>query len=308
VAVATFGALVSVAVAAPPGAPPNDDYLQSFSLNQPRTVLERKDTLGDKRDTTKASTQNDVFNPPNKGGPAEPTACGTTSYGKTVWYDFYPDVPGLTRIRASGYDTVITVVPFNGKTGVPDFASRQCVNGSSSTTEELLARVAKGASYTIQIGGVGNTGGNLEFLFDFLADTDGDGVLDDVDKCKRLKGTSKNAGCPTRLKADVTLRAKPTASGIELVALTVTARRGVRVEVTCTRGCRKQVKRKTRRKTTKFPRLKGKRLGAGSKLVIRVTKRRAIGAYVSYRISKGNFRKTERCMNPGSRKPRRRCG
>ena len=50
-------------------------------------------------------------------------------------------------------------------------------------------------------------------------------------------------------------------------------------------------------------------LPAGTKLEVRVTRRGAIGAYVAYRIQRGNFKKgPDRCMNPGSRKPRRRCG
>ena len=57
-----------------------------------------------------------------------------------------------------------------------------------------------------------------------------------------------------------------------------------------------------------FGRLRGRSLRAGSKLVIRVTRRNSIGTYFSYRISRGNFKKTERCLNPGSRKPRRKCG
>ena len=172
-----------VAESAPPGAPVNDDYLESLGLNAPGSRLDRTSTLRDNRDTFKASVQGDVFVPQQgPGGPVESTTCGSTSYGKTVWYDFYPDVSGIARIRANGFDTVLSVVPFNSETAVPNFADRLCVNESSSTTEELLARVAKGRAYTIQVGGVGDTGGNLEFLFDFLADTDGDGVLDDVDK------------------------------------------------------------------------------------------------------------------------------
>ena len=42
-----------------------------------------------------------------------------------------------------------------------------------------------------------DAGGSLEFLFDFLADTDGDGVLDTVDRCDRLDG----AGGQQRLPA-----------------------------------------------------------------------------------------------------------
>jgi hypothetical protein len=258
------------------------------------------------RDTTNASVQGDVFNPPRSGGPAEPTECGGAGYGKTVWYDFYPDVSGLVRLRANGYDTVISLVQFNRQTAVPDFGGRACSNASGSTSEEFLTRVRKGRSYTVQLGGVNNTAGNLEFLFDFLADTDGDGVLDDTDKCDRLKGPRTNAGCPPRLKADATIRARPTPNGIELVSLSVAATRGARVEVRCSRGCRRQVKRA--RRTVRFPALRGTRLAAGSAIEVRTTKRNSIGSYLRYRILRGNFSKTERCLNPGSNKPRRRCG
>lgn len=291
--------------AAPPGAPVNDDYLESLQLNAPGSKLERTSTLSDARDTALASVQGDVFAPPRSGGPPEPTTCKTSgSYGRTVWYDFYPDVSGIARIRANGFDTAISVVPFNARTAVPSFGTRQCINQSASTTEELLASVTRGRAYTIQIGGVGGVGGNLEFLFDFLADTDGDGVLNDVDKCDRLRGPASEAGCPTRLRASVTLRARPLSGGIQLLNLRVKASRGSRVSVRCG-GCPPQAKRA---KTVGFGRLRGERLRAGSSLVIRVVRRNAIGAYFKYRITRGNFKKTERCLNPGSRKPRRRCG
>lgn len=292
--------------AAPPGAPLNDDYLESLQLNAQGSKLDRTNTLRDVRDTTKASVQGDVFAPQKAGGPAEPTTCpgSSGSYGRTVWYDFHPDVSGIARIRANGFDTVISVVPFNPRTAVPSFGRRQCINDSASTTEELLARVAKGGAYTVQIGGVGGAGGNLEFLFDFLADTDGDDVLDDVDKCDRLRGPASEAGCPKRLRASVTLRARPLAGGIQLIGLRVKATRGARVSVRCS-GCPPQAKRA---KTVGFGRLRGQRLRAGTSLVIRVVRRNAIGAYFKYRITRGNFKKIERCLNPGSRKPRRRCG
>ena len=149
--------------------------------------------------------------------------------------------------------------------------------------------------------------GSMEFLFDFLADTDADGVLDDVDRCKRLDGPESRSGCPPRLKGEATLRASPTARGIELLGLTVGATRGARVAVSCSRGCSRQVKQAARGAVA-FPGLRGRQLPAGSKLVVRVTKRRSIGVYTTYRIQAGNFKKVERCTNPGSSKPRRRCG
>jgi hypothetical protein len=302
-AVAALLALPSVAFGQ---TPVNDNYLQSLRLNDPGTRLERRDTLRDVRDTTRATVQSDVFSPPQSGGPAELTTCNGVGYGKTVWYDFYPDVNGLARLRASGYDTVLAVVPFNRKTAVPSFGSALCSNVSASTTEEYLVQVRRGGSYSIQIGGVSDAGGSLEFLFDFLADTDGDGVLDTVDRCDKLDGPAGNNGCPRRQHVNTTLRALPTATGIEIDGLTVTARRGSRVVVTCSRGCRKQSKRAHSK--VSFPALRGTMLPAGARLDIRVTRSGYFGEFARYTILRGNFKKIERCMNPGSRKLRRRCG
>ena len=206
-----IGVPVGVAVASHvPGAPQNDDYLDSFALNNPRDRLERTATLKDTQNTANASVQSDVFAHPGEpagGGPPEPVACEGSSYGKTIWYDFYPDVPGVVRIRANGYDAVISVVPFRRATGAPQFGRRACINDSSSTQEELLTRVRKGRAYTIQLGGVNGASGDLEFLFDFLADTDNDGVLDDADNCPRLSGGGRPSGCPKRLRPEVVLRA-----------------------------------------------------------------------------------------------------
>jgi hypothetical protein len=288
-------------------APPvNDHYLESLRLNDPGTRLERRDTLRDLRNTTNATVQADVFSPPQSGGPPETTGCKGTSFGKTVWYDMYPDVNGLVRLRASGYDTVFAVVPFNRRTSRPSFGEALCSNASSSTNEEFLVQVRRGDSYSIQIGGVNDAGGALEFLFDFLADTDGDGVVDTDDGCRTLDGPARNDGCPLRLQAAVTLRAQPTANGVELLALRVTASRRSRIAVSCSRGCGRQVKRG--RGTVSFPALRGVDLSAGATLDIRVTRENSFGAFTRYMIQRGNFKKIERCMNPGSTKPRRRCG
>jgi hypothetical protein len=156
------------------------------------------------------------------------------------------------------------------------------------------------------VGGVNGAGGPLEFLFDFLADTDGDGVLDTVDRCRRFDGTERNNGCPRRPRVATTLRARPTAGGIELAALTVTAAKRSRIAVRCSSGCRPQVKRA--RSKVAFPALRGLELAAGTRLDIRVTRPGSFGAFIRYAIVRGNFKKTERCMNPGSSRPRRKCG
>jgi hypothetical protein len=311
-AAAVIGALaMAVPVTAGAAAPGNDDYLNSAGLNSPGSRLDRTHTLQDVgRDTTGATVQSDLFNPPKSGGLPEITTfeqcrntAGASSYGHTVWYDFYPDVSGLVRIRASGYDAVISVFEFDPRTGRPDYARRQCINASASTDEELFASVRGKHAYTVQIGGANNAAGNLAFRFDFLADADLDGVLDSSDQCRTLKGRAPS-GCPPRLSAEVTLRASPTANGIQLIAVDVAATRGSRVQVTCP-GCGRQAKTA---RTVHFPGLRGRQLRAGSRLKIYVTKPGAIGAYIQYRIVAGNFVKSKRCLLPGSRTPRTRCG
>ena len=121
-----------------------------------------------------------------------------------------------------------------------------------------------------------------------------------------LDGPAGNNGCPRRQRVNVTLRARPTANGIEIDGLTVTAKKGSRVVVTCSRGCRRQSKRA--RGKVGFPGLRGTMLSAGARLDIRVTKKGYFGEFARYTVLPGNFKKIERCTNPGSRKLRRRCG
>ena len=302
------GGLALLALSAPAAfadAPVNDNYMSSLRLNDPGSRLDRTDTLVDRRDTTQATTQADIFAPPKSGGPAEPLACQGSGYTHTVWYDFYPDKSGLVRLRASGYDAAVSLFTFNTSTLVPDFAGGQCSNAQGAgATEELLTNVTGGRAYTIQIGGVADAAGPLTFQFDYLADADGDGVLDNVDDCPGLPARGTKNGCPPRVGGQVTLRAQPSATGVTLLGLSVSAARGARVRVRCSRGCSSQSGRGPH---ASFPRLKGAALRAGSTLSILVTKPGSIGTYVSYRIARGNFKKTTRCLNPGSKTPRRRC-
>ena len=279
VAVALAGVLGLLWLAAPAlAAPINDDYLSSLRLNNPGTKLNRTDTLRDLRDTTGATVQTNILSP-MPGGPAEPTACQGVNYGATVWYDFHPDASGLVRLRTSGYDNVISLIPFDLNTLLPDLTARRCVPNLSAMTQELDAPVLAGKHYTVQIGGVNGATGMLEFLFDFVPQV-------------------------ARISADATLIAQALPTGIRVKSLAVNAPRGTRVEVRCTRGCRPQAKAA---KTVSFPALGGTRLAAGAKLEIFVTAPSAIGSYIEYRIRRGNFTKVSRCLEPGSRAPKVAC-
>jgi hypothetical protein len=272
------------ATAAGPAAPINDNYVNSLELNRPGHKLNGTDTIKDVRDTTNATIQTDIFNPPQGGGPPENTQCRGTNYGKSIWYDFYPDRSGTVRIRTSGFDNVIALYSFSRATLLPDNRFR-CVHQGNFPTEEMDASVTRGKAYTIQIGGVsgasGPAGGPLEFLFDFFP------------------------SAPHRLNADSTLRASATSSGVQLLGLSVSTVRSAKVTISCGRFCHRQSKKGHATET--FPSLRSVKLPAGSALTIRVTAPHSIGAFIQYNIVRGNFAKITRCTEPGSRKPKTKC-
>jgi hypothetical protein len=264
------------ATAQAPGPPINDNYLDSLNLNQPGTPLNRVDTLTDLRNTSTATVQSDIFSPPQSGGPAEVTGCNGVSEGKTIWYDFYPDANGIVRIRTSAeFGTVMAVMPFNPKSLLPETAQRKCAVNQTSQAQELFDEVKAGGSYTVQIGGVENAGGTVEFLFDYLVQ-------------------------PKRLQAEATLTAQPLSSGVRIVNLSVSAPKRARVVVRCTSGCAPQAKTA---RTVGFPKLQGAVLKTGAALKIYVTAKNETGAYIEYKIHRGSFTKVQRCLAPGGVKP-----
>jgi hypothetical protein len=286
------GALVVVAatvgpsaVAATPAPPINDAYLQSLNLNRPGSPLNRTDTLKDIRNTAGATVQTNILDPCGRAkcphGPAELTNCHGVSYGKTVWYDFYPDADGQVRIRTSGFDNVIAVMPFNPKTALPDTGQATCVHQSHFPSEQLITPVQRGRAYTIQVGGVGNAGGMLRMLFDYFVPP------------------------AQRLTAQATLTAEQAASGLQLLGLSVATVKQAHVSVSCGGRCSPQTA--TGAANEKFPKLKGLKLPKGSKLTIEVTEPGAIGVYIQYDITAHSFVKRTLCLEPGSKVPQRSC-
>ena len=66
---------------------------------------------------------------------------------------------------------------------------------------DLLLDVKGKQNYTIQVGGVGRRRRARSTLkVDFFPDTDGDGVLDALDKCPTVPGIERFGGCPPELK------------------------------------------------------------------------------------------------------------
>jgi hypothetical protein len=273
-ALLTVGATTAMTASAAEQPPINDNYLDSLNINKPGTPLNQTETLSDTRNTAGATVQSNILSP--HPGPPELTGCNGVSEGKTIWYDFFPNANGLVRIRTSAsFGTVLAVMPYNAKTLLPENSQRQCAVNQPTAAGELFAKVQAGKSYTIQLGGVEEAGGELQFLFDYLVE---------------LK----------RLQAEATLAAQPLAAGVRVVSLAVAAPRKARVEVRCTRGCSPQA---TTARTVRFPRLGGAVLPDGSALKIYVTAHNEIGAYIEYRIGHANFTKIQRCLKPGSKRP-----
>jgi hypothetical protein len=294
------------------GAPRNDDYLQSLAINDPGTRLFSGFT--DRVDTTNASVQGDLFHPtaaggPGSGGPAEPVQGEGRRFGKTVWYDFYPDSSGLVRILATGYNAVVCLIPFSQRDASPNFREAVCSDRSSGSVEELTDDVRGGVAYTVQIGGVNDASGLLEVSVDFLPDSDGDGEVDPVDACPRQFGTRSN-GCPAPVRATPRVTWTQAGQGVELDELSVTAERGARVAVSCTRDrCRtRRVQAgRGRRGRVVFRSLEGRFLPEGTRVTVRVTLPNAIGLYVRYTVRNGTIVRAERCTSPRGTRPRRTC-
>lgn len=300
-------ALPELAAAAPPA---NDGYLQSISVNAPGSPLPRED-VKDARDTREATVQADLFAPPGAGGGPEPTRCGGAPIGKTVWYDFHPDAPGTAEIQAGGYDATVAVYEFDPRTTRLTRAVT-CANNPPGAIEDVFVEVERGKAYTVQIGGVdagaGPAGGNLQFGFEFFPDRDRDGIFDPLDRCPSTPGTQARGGCPLELRSTPKLRAMPTRSGLRARSLSVQAPRGARVRVRCRRRCSfTQSRTVGSSRAVRFSRLRGRRLPTGARLEILVTRSGAIGSFHRYTITRGNFRRIDRCVPPGSTKPRKKC-
>jgi hypothetical protein len=287
--------------------PVNDDYLKSTTINRPDTRVPREE-VKDSVDTTEATTQSDLFVPAATGGGQETTTCRGRSYGKTVWYDLHPDVDGAVEIQTGGFDVAISVYEFDLRTS--KLVRRVDCSAEAGPQDYIPPTLLQGKRhYTIQIGGLDNgagpLGGILGVTFQFFADRDDDGVFDPLDNCPDQPGVRAHGGCPPELVATPKLTATPTASGIIVKSLSVSATKGAKVEVRCRRGCSGQQARTAG--VVSFPVLRGRAVPAGAAIEIFVTKAHSIGRYVRYDVVRGNFKRADRCLRPGSRKPQKKC-
>jgi hypothetical protein len=298
-------------------APPNDHYLLSLSPEDPRTdSLPHNVWYTDEVDTTLATDQrDDLFAPPSSGGGREPTVCEGKVLGKTVWYDLNPDVEGFAEVEASGFDTVVAVYEYSRSSG--RLLRGQCFDDSAGVGESALVRVRAGRAYTAQVGGVdagaGPASGPLTVRIRFLADRDGDGRIDRLDECPALAGVRSEGFCPPRVTVSplYEFQALPQ-GGLRLLRFDVRARspRRAQVELACGRGCGFRLGGTARRSRPArlVPGPEGVRVPAGARLELRATARGHVGLYRRYTVRGGRIQGfVERCLPPGSRRPRVSC-
>lgn len=146
--------------------PGNDNYLYAFNVNSPATRL---NAFQDIRDTAGASLQSNIFDPCLTRtcaiGPEEQSTCHGVRYGRTLWYDFFPDHNGQVEIRTVGIPNVIALYTFDPRTRVPSEVT--CASGSSYPSNVLFTTVQRGLDYAYQIGGRANEPGSLKMQFNF---------------------------------------------------------------------------------------------------------------------------------------------
>ena len=197
-AVVSLSVLALAPAAALAAPPPNDNYLASIPITpQAENILQA--------DTTEAGTQTDLFNPsrdgqPLGGGDPETTTCNGVSFGKTIWYDFAPPVNYGVQLRATGFATAVAVYEWNPTNSR---ITRLVGCSSNAAGDDLLLDLEGRKNYTIQVGGVAGAGGALTLRMDAFPDTDGDGQLDALDKCKDVPGIDAAGGCPPSLRGRV---------------------------------------------------------------------------------------------------------
>jgi hypothetical protein len=265
-----------------PCPPANNNYLSSLELNRRGTKLDRVHTLLDVRTTTDATVQSNVLDPCGKAtcppGPAEHTSCSGISYGKTVWYDFYPDSDGTVRIRTSGAN-VIALYTWSVNTLVPASLPQRCLVNPGFPSVELDAQVKKGRAYTFQVGDATGATDQLQMLFDYFVP-------------------------PRRLSADATITASGAPGGLRINNVNVTTARSATVSISCSGRC--HPKPKSHSSTESFN-LGGVFMPSGSKLLVRATAPNSIGAAIQYTITPTGATKAIFCTEPGSTKLRKTC-
>ena len=333
-AVLALPAAASAQSVVPP--PEGDNYLAPLFLNDNSrgNEIPYDRPFGFIADTRTYTAQEDMFAPPGSGGPREPQSCQNSNgvvspYGNTIWSVFYAHRWGVMQIDASGnFDEVIGIVPFNSPNDprpLLDFGA--CFDELGGFNEVARGLVAPGNWYAVQVGGTGaSQGGDVQvkyqlskppkasgraFLFwSSRGPTVTDMYVNNVPRGHRMELTCSRGSCKRKV---FRVRTKPVANdlvtdgwtpapGLEPVRMkgfsgpAVSSANPMALKPLATEAARR------------VRILRNKRVKPGSKIELRITQTGYIGLYYRWNVRSNSISSAvTRCMNPGSRKPRRTC-
>lgn len=337
-------ALAAWPVAASAQSDPNgDNFLTSpFIFNAPGQPFPEPPSIpGYIVDTSGNTLQEDLFNPPSAGGPPEPRQCpipgGISNYGKTNWSFLFPHRYGQAKIGTAGaFDSTIAlmILDIDRATGNPFPVAGICSDRRAGLSEDFGAgfpALARGEGYAIQVGGYqdpssGQYGGGLvELTIEFLrpARLRGDAVLRGGPTSSGIRVSEMEVTAPSDSRVEVSCTRRACSRQVANIA----ALRAGRAFRPVLPGAAKPGDRRTAEAARaletwaasaanppaarsaavrKF--LRGRRIRAGSRIEVRITSPGKIGLYFGFDVARGRPRpKVRRCLEPGSRRPQRRC-
>jgi hypothetical protein len=270
----------------------------------------------------------------------EPVDCatprGTSPYGRTVWYRWSAPAAGTAVFTATGFDTVLAVLPAGN---VP----LRCDDDPAVSGPSRIQLAVAPGDYFVQVAGFGRHAGfadSAQGLFNVSAeftpdppppppDSDGDGIPDSRDACPTVKPTrdANNDGCqdkPTRILSDLKYDGRFIRSGGVIRGITLSRVRltrvptGATVRVTCA-TCRRASGRGGSRAFRSFS-LKAKKAGTltmgrlnrlqlrrGKQIVVVVTAPEHLGRKVVAKMVGRRDRVKLTCLAVGSRTKRVAC-
>jgi hypothetical protein len=313
-------AVVALAAAVPASAaaqrqvapPDGDNYLFPLAFSDfDHPAPFPSEEVGFIANTSTYTVQSDMYSPPNSGGPVEPTVCGRSEFGNTIWSYLHVDRYGVMHISTAGnFDSVIAVIPFKSpNNAAPQLNRAFCSDRLGGFSEEAPFLAAPGW-YAVSVGGTGATmGGQVEgkFLLGPPPSVDGQAFLfwktgplrvTDLHVKGVPGGETLSLSCTKGAckKRRVTVKSKR-AAGQLLKVNGKPVGRGPAALKPLVREAAKSVKL-----------LKNKKVKKGAKIELRITQPGYIGKYYRWDVKKNAISSaTSRCLNPGSNKPHKKC-
>jgi hypothetical protein len=292
--------------------PEGDNYLDAIPFTDPGPFSNSE--VGFIADTSSYTTQSDVFVPEGTGGgPAEPTLCGNTTFGNTIWSFFRADRYGIMNLSTAGnFDSVIAIMPFNSpRDAEPHISQGICWDrlGGFSETGKVLVQPRRW--YAVQVGGTGTPpGGQVEtkFLLEPPPAVDGAAFLfwkvnplrvSDMYVKGVPKGETLTLSCTKGACKKRTIKVKSKQAAGQLLPGP-----GAGLKRAGGAGSLKVATKQAHAAAKRVQILKNHKVKPGAKIELRIKRTGYIGKYYRWKVGKNEISSAKSfCMNAGSNKP-----